>query len=216
MAWVWSGNERKRLYMYMYIVYVVLKLRIRIQNYGFTNVRLYSNCVYMYMLIQAAIFRRYNYLWLSFLLHDVHVCNHVTYMCMYRLKELTISISYMYVKNHFLKYCTKATCTCIFHKKNDEPLYTNTCAVVKYTYCTYQCTFDVALGKSDSNHCCPINWAMYSGRGVGGGGGGGGVGVRGGGGGVGVRGLGGGDLGLGFGATIFSTLIWVFNSYQKQ
>ena len=51
-------------------------------------------------------------------------------------------------------------------------------------------TLEFALGKSFSNHCCPMNCAMYSGRGVGGGGGvGGGVGLFGGGGGV-------GDLGL--------------------
>ncbi len=51
------------------------------------------------------------------------------------------------------------------------------------------CTLALALGKSLSNHVCPMNCAMYSGRGVGGGGGvGGGVGLLGGGGGVGVRG----------------------------
>ena len=52
-------------------------------------------------------------------------------------------------------------------------------------------TLEVAEGKKNSNHSCPINCAMYSGRGVGGGGGssgeGGGVGVFGGGG-VGVLG----------------------------
>lgn len=64
-------------------------------------------------------------------------------------------------------------------------------------------TFELALGKSLSNHSCPMNWAMYSGRGVGGGGGGGGVGVRGGGGG-GEGDLGG--LGRGGGGVIGNTV----------
>ena len=50
-------------------------------------------------------------------------------------------------------------------------------------------TLDVAEGKKNSNHSCPVNCDMYSGRGVGGGGGGSGVG-----GGVGV--FGGGGVGL--------------------
>ena len=64
-------------------------------------------------------------------------------------------------------------------------------------------TFTFGTGNKLSNHDCPINCVIYSGRGVGGG-----VGVRGGGEGDGIgEGDSVGDLDLGFGAIIFCTFI---------